>query len=120
MNTFSFVPRSAYNSRTRSGDTCLSCAPATSNVGMSVFPANAGVQPHTVVCGARRTPGPHVAPTGSDASISDHTASLTAGSYWAGQPTCRSQFALNSSRDCVLNAAPAAGAAGGAAGALRL
>ena len=33
------------------------------------------------VLGARRTPVPHVAPTGSDASISDHTLSLTGWSY---------------------------------------
>jgi hypothetical protein len=38
-------------------------------------------KPQTVVFGARRTPCPHVAPTGSDASIAPQTASLAACSY---------------------------------------
>ena len=42
-------------------------------------------------------------------------------SYCAGQPTCRSQFAMNSSRDCVFMVAPSAGSvAGGVAAVIRL
>src|SRR5262249_29439401 len=119
-NTFCGAARSVKRSRTRSGCTCLSCWPATMSVGVCIFPTVAAFQPHGAVCGARRTPGPHVAQTGSDASISDQTASLTAGSYCDGQPTWRSQFAVNSSRDCVLNAAPEAGVAGAAAAPPRL
>ena len=43
--------------------------------------------PHVVVDGARRTPLPHVAPTGSDASMSAQTTSRTFGSNWFSQPT---------------------------------
>ena len=80
----------------------------------------AAFQPQLVVDGARRTPVPHLAPTGSDASISFHTVSRTAGSTWFGQPTCRSQLASNSVRDCVLNTVPGFGSGGGSAGASRL
>src|SRR5262245_29564171 len=66
-------------------------------------------KPHTVVFGARRTPGPQLAPTGSDASIASHTESAAACSYCLGQPTCRFQLAVNSACDCVLNVTPAAG-----------
>src|SRR5271157_1451512 len=65
-NTFLGEPRSLYNSRTRSGFTCLSCAPETIRVGICVFETTAVVQPQEVTCGARRTPLPHVAPTGSE------------------------------------------------------
>ena len=75
---FSRAPRSAYSSLTRAGGTCLSCTPVTINVGVWVFPTIAAFHPHVVVCGARRTPVPHVAPTGSDASICAHTVSLVA------------------------------------------
>src|SRR6185369_12884383 len=47
-----------------------------------------------------RTPGPQVAPTGSDASMSAQIAALAAGSYWLGQPTWRSHLATNSAFDC--------------------
>jgi len=60
------------------------------SVGICVFPTIAVVQPQFVTWGARRTPLPHVAPTGSDSSICDQTDSRASGSYCAGQPTCRS------------------------------
>src|SRR6185436_15289037 len=88
--------------------------PATISVGVWVLVTTAAFHPHVVVCGARRTPGPHVEPTGSDASIADHTLSAAALSYWAAHPTCRSQFASNSARDCVLKTTPSAGALAGA------
>jgi len=50
--------------------------PATINVGTSIFAATAEFHPHVVVEGARRTPDPHVAPTGSDSNIFDQTVSL--------------------------------------------
>src|SRR6516165_7551329 len=119
--TFFGEPRSAYKSRTRSGATCLSCAPETIRTGIIILAADAVAHPQVVVPGARRTPVPQVAPTGSDASIADQTASWTARSYWSGQPTCRSQLAVNSSPDCVFMAAPAAGTcSGGSARAARL
>src|SRR5438445_12794722 len=120
-NTFWLEPRSAYSSRTLSGATCLSWAPETINVGILVCAATGEVQPQVVTCGARRTPLPQVAPTGSDSIIADQMALLAAGSYWPGQPTWRSQFAVNSSCDCVFMAAPLAGScAGGSAAAPRL
>src|SRR5687768_1725221 len=88
--------------------------PATINVGVCVLVTTAAFQPQVVVCGARRTPGPHVAPTGSDASIVDQTLSLTSFSYCAGQATWRSQLASNSARDCVLKTTPSAGTLAGA------
>src|SRR5688572_23670981 len=115
-STFCGAPRSAYSSLARTGSTCLSWVPWTISVGVIDLPTVAVSQPHVVVCGARRTPGPQVAPTGSDASISDHTLSAAPGSTWFGHITCRLQFASKSARDWVLNAAPAAGTcAGGAA-----
>src|SRR6478752_1581085 len=66
-------------------------------------------KPQTVVLGARRTPCPQVAPTGSEASIAPQTASLAACSYWFSQPTCRFQPATKSRCDCALNAEPFAG-----------
>ena len=76
-----------------------------------------GSSPTMVVCGARRTPGPQVAPTGSEASISDQTTSLHRRIVPASaQPIWRSQLASNSARDWVLNGTPAAGSfAGGPA-----
>src|SRR5579884_3553495 len=119
-NTFFGDPRSVYISRTRSGLTCLSCAPETISVGICILLTTAVVQPQLVTWGARRTPPAQVAPTGSDSIILAQTASLAAGSYWPGQPTWRSQFAVNSSCDCVVMAAPFAGTcAGGFAGVLR-
>src|SRR5678816_3425839 len=79
-NTFSDEAMSAYSSRTRSGATCLSCAPDTIRNGTASFFAIAGVHV-PVISGARLTPGPHVAPTGSDASISVQTAFDAARSY---------------------------------------
>src|ERR1700730_14352504 len=101
MNTFWCDPRSAYSSRTRPDGTCLSCSPVTISIGSCVLATISAFQPQVVTKGARRTPGPHVAPTGSDFIISDHTLSLAAGSYWSCQPTWPSQFAVNSSCDCV-------------------
>src|SRR5262245_26334173 len=75
------APRSVYRSRTRSGGTCLSCAPATTSIGTIIFPTAAWFHPHTAVCGARLTPVPQVDPTGSDARSSDHTESPAARSY---------------------------------------
>src|SRR5580698_6635570 len=80
-NTFFGEPKSLYNSRTRSGFTCLSCAPETISTGICVFETAAVVHPQEVTCGARRTPLPQVAPTGSEASISDQTESLVGASY---------------------------------------
>src|SRR6266849_4818668 len=118
---FWLEPRSAYRSRTLCCGTCLSCAPEAISVGIFVLPATAEFQPQFVTCGARRTPLPHVAPTGSDSIIADHTESLAAGSYWSGHPTWRFQFSVNSSCDCVFMAAPFAGTcAGGSPAALRL
>src|SRR5580658_11230577 len=114
MKTFLGEPKSAYNSRTRSGLTCLSWAPEIIKAGIWVLETTAVVHPQVVVCGARRTPVPQVAPTRSEASISDQTESRVPASYWAGQPTCLSQLAMNSSRDWVLNAAPLAGTCAGA------
>src|SRR5260221_10827154 len=114
MNTFWCEARSAYSCRTRSGDTCLSCSPLTISIGTRVLATVSAFQPQVVTWGARRTPGSHVAPTGSDLIISDHTLSLAAGSYCSLQPTWRSQFAVNSSRDCVLIAGPSAGRCMGA------
>ena len=98
----------------------MSFTPAIIIVGIFVPPIIAAFQPQVVVDGARRTPVPQVAPTGSEASISLHTASRTAGSYCSAQPTWRSQLAMNSLRDCVLKTAPGFGSAGGAAGEVRL
>src|SRR5665213_4338990 len=100
-NTFLDDPKSVYISRTRSGLTCLSCAPETISVGICVLATTAAVHPQVVTCGARRTPLPQVAPTLSEAIISDHTESRAPLSYWSAQPTWRSQFTMNSSRDCV-------------------
>src|SRR4029079_634410 len=47
-------------------------------------------KPQTVVFGARRTPWPQLAPTGSDASIASHTTSAAACSYCFGHPRSRS------------------------------
>src|SRR5262245_21860782 len=102
INTLSLDPMSSYAARTRSGGTCLSCAPAIINVGVFMPPIMALLKPHVVVEGARRTPVPHLAPAGSDAIMSAHTTSRTLGSNWFSQPTWRSQFASNSLRDCVL------------------
>src|SRR5688572_6070255 len=90
-------------------------------VGTCSFATTSEFHPHTVVPGARRTPWPQVAPTGSDSSIFDHIVSLTAGSYWSAHPTCRSQFAVKSSRDCLFMATPSAGSfTGGLLDAVRL
>src|SRR5205085_12132594 len=86
-NTLCGDARSASSSRTRSGGTCLSCCPAIISVGVSVFATAAWFHPHVVVCGARRTPVPHVAPTGSDANICDQILCAVAGSYCSEQPT---------------------------------
>src|SRR5215471_8059775 len=83
--------------------------PVTISTGTLIFSTVVLPKPQTVVFGARRTPCPHVAPTGSDASIAPQTASLAAESYWLAQPTCRSQFATKSACDCALNAGPFAG-----------
>src|SRR5580658_6244394 len=80
-NTFLGDPRSSYNSRTRSGLTCLSCTPETIRVEIWVFETTALVQPQEVTCGARRTPLPQVAPTGSESIISDQTESRAPASY---------------------------------------
>ncbi len=80
ISTFWLEPRSSYSGRTRSGVTCLSWTPAMISAGIFVAAAIAVFQPHVVVDGARRTPVPHVAPTGSDAIRSDQTASRTDGS----------------------------------------
>src|ERR1700690_3394814 len=87
-NTFLGDPKSVYSSRTRSGLTCLSCAPETMSVGICVLATTAAVHPQVVTCGARRTPLPQVAPTESDAIISDQTALRAPASYCSGQPTC--------------------------------
>jgi len=50
-------------------------------IGVCIFATVVWPKPQTVVFGARRTPCPQVAPTGSDASIALQTASLAAGSY---------------------------------------
>src|SRR5258705_8284856 len=106
-NTFSAEPASAYRSRTRSGATCLSWAPEIIRNGVVSFAAiDGGHVP--AVSGARRTPGPHVAPTGSDASISVHTAFDAARSYCSAHPTLRSQFASKSWRDWVFIGTPSA------------
>src|SRR5579863_7918242 len=81
MKTFFDEPMSLYKSRTRSGETCLSWAPETINVGACIFPTTEPFQPQVGTDGARRTPVPQVAPTGSASTILDQTASLTAGSY---------------------------------------
>src|SRR6185369_13422019 len=67
ISTLSEEPMSSYAARTRSGGTCLSCAPVIISVGILVLPIIASFHPHVVVDGARRTPVPHFAPTGSDA-----------------------------------------------------
>src|SRR5258708_38936862 len=88
----------------------------TISVGTCVLATTAVVHPQVVTCGARRTPLPQVAPTVSERSISDQTESRVVASYWAAQPTWRSQFAMNSSRGWVFMAAPFAGTwAGGSA-----
>src|SRR6202030_1276593 len=94
MNTFLGEPRSVYISRTRSGLTCLSFAPETIRVGICILATTAVVHPQLVTCGARRTPVPQVAPTGSEAIISDQTELRSPASYWSGQPTCRSQLVM--------------------------
>src|SRR5579863_9763642 len=119
--TFLGDPKSVYSSRTRSGLTCLSWAPETIRVGICVLATTAVVHPQVVTCGARRTPLPQVAPTVSEATISDQIESRVPLSYWSAQPTWRSQFTMNSSRDWVFIAAPLAGTcAGGSAFAARL
>src|SRR4030095_15732223 len=85
------------------------------SVGALRLPIIDWLNPQVVVEGARRTPVPHFAPTGSDSSNSFHTASRTAGSNCASQPSCRSQLASNSLRDCVLKTVPGFGNGGGAA-----
>ena len=80
-NIFWRDPKSAYKSRTLSCGTCLSCAPETINVGVSIFATTAEFHPQTVALGARLTPVPHVAPTRSDLIISDQTLSAAAVSY---------------------------------------
>src|SRR5207302_2173911 len=80
-NTFWRDPKSAYKSRTRCCGTCLSCTPETINVGISIFATTAEFHPQTVTLGARLTPAPQVAPTGSDLVISDQTLSAAAESY---------------------------------------
>src|SRR5579863_1723207 len=119
--TFLGDPKSVYSSRTRSGLTCLSFAPETMRVGICILATTAVVHPQVVTCGARRTPVPQVAPTGSECIISDQTESRAPASYCPGHPAWRSQLAMNSSRDCVFMAAPLAGTcAGGSAFAARL
>src|SRR4051812_35008384 len=91
------------------------------SVGIVVLLTTSLVQPQLVVTGARRTPGPQVAPTGSDASMFLHTDCDAPRSYWSGQPTWRSQLASNSARDCVFMATPFSGMSpGGFADASRL
>src|SRR4051812_15993724 len=80
-NTFSGAARSAYSSLTRSGGTCLSWTPATISVGVWLLPTIDAFHPQLWVSGARRTPVPHVAPTGSDASICAQMTSLAPCSY---------------------------------------
>src|SRR5580700_3833186 len=116
--TLWLAPRSAYSSFTRSMGTCLSWTPETIKVGICILPTAAVVHPQLVTNGARRTPGPQVAPTGSEAIISDHTLSRAAGSYCSGQPTWRSQFAVNSTFDWLLMAAPSRGSCDGASAAV--
>src|SRR5687767_5737581 len=93
---------------------------ATISVGVCILATTDWFQPHVVVCGARRTPRPHAAPTGSESSISDQTTFATAGSVCVAHCVCRAHNASRSARDCVLNAAPSAGTfAGGVAELLR-
>ena len=66
-------PMSSNNSATRSGDTWPSVAGATSSIGVLCRETSDRFQPHVVTLGARRTPVPHVAPTGSDSSIAVQT-----------------------------------------------
>src|SRR5262249_23461817 len=115
MRTFCFDPRSAYRSRTRCGATCLSCAPVTMRNGVVILATIAWLKPQVGTAGARRTPAPQVAPTESEASISDQTTALAPGSYWSGQPTWRSQLALKSARDCAVIGPALAGSCFGAA-----
>src|ERR1700690_40894 len=81
IKTFFDEPRSPYSSRTRSGETCLSWTPETINVGVCILATTELFQPHVGTDGARRTPVPHVAPTGWDSTSFDQTASLATGSY---------------------------------------
>src|SRR5688572_31274145 len=83
--------------------------PAIISVGVVAFATAAAFHPHVVVLGARRTPGPQVAPTGSDFIISDQRTSRMPGSTWSAQPVWRCHNASSSARDCVSNAAPSAG-----------
>ena len=59
----------------------IGAAPYERSSGRTAYRVQADGPLEVAVCGARRTPGPHVAPTGSDASISDQTAAAAAGSY---------------------------------------
>src|ERR1700680_822728 len=81
MKPFFDEPRSLYSSRTRSGETCLSWTPETINVGACILATTELFQPHVGTEGARRTPALQLAPTGSDSTILDQTASLAAESY---------------------------------------
>jgi hypothetical protein len=80
----------------------LSCSPATIRKGTRTFATAALLKPQVGTDGARRTPGPHFAPTGSDSSISSKMSRAAAASYWPGQPTWRSQLAMKSERDCTV------------------
>src|SRR5688572_5799021 len=79
-STLLLAPRSSNALLTRSGNTCLSSAAAIIMVGVFMADSIVAFHPHVVVDGARRTPLPHLAPTGSDLIISAHTTSRTAGS----------------------------------------
>src|SRR5690349_2815532 len=114
MMSFCFDPRSAYSSRTRCGATCLSCAPVTIRKGVWILATTAWLKPQVGTWGARRTPVPQVAPTESEASISDQTTALAAGSYCPAQPTWRSQLAVKSARDCAVIGPALAGRGWGA------
>src|SRR5882672_7036804 len=95
--------------------TCLSLMPLTIRVGVVMAFTFASVHPQLdEAMEARRTAGVHLAPTGSDFSISDQTEAAAAGSTWPGQGAWRSQLATNSSWLWVLNTAPATGSTAGA------
>src|SRR5262249_32993979 len=86
MKTLSVAPIAAWSSRTLAGSTTLSYTPETITVGTLRLTSADCTQTREArrAIDERRTPAPHVAPTGSDASISVQTASLTAGSFCAG------------------------------------
>src|ERR1700759_342711 len=89
--------------------------PLTIKVGVVMAFTFSWVQPQPdEAMGARRTAGVHLAPTGSDFSISDQTDAAAAGSYWPWHGACLSQLAMNSSWLWVLHPAPATGSTAGA------